>query len=68
MNPEEKANELLSKYTELIGGPKVTIQACALITICEIQKQDYTVGSNLDQSFEILQYWEKVKDQINKFV
>ena len=62
MTPQEKANELYSKYDDLLNkdfsNPIVfdnQIKQCALITVDEISKHCYEV---------MKPFWEEVKQEI----
>jgi hypothetical protein len=66
MTPREKANELYSKYDDLLnkdfGNPIVfdnQLKQCALIAVDEIIKFGNQAGIR-----EPMMYWNKVKEEI----
>jgi hypothetical protein len=66
MTPIEKANELYSKYDDLLnkdfGNPIVfdnQLKQCALIAVDEIEKEIFTYYERFD-------YWINVKHEIEK--
>ena len=71
MTPIEKANELYSKYDDLLnkdfGNPIVfdnQIKQCALIAVDEILEMDLPILE--EDADEFYDYWEQVKKEINK--
>ena len=71
MTPKEKANELYSKYDDLLnkdfGNPIVfdnQIKQCALIAVDEILEMDLPILE--EDADEFYDYWEQVKKEINK--
>jgi hypothetical protein len=71
MTPIEKANELYSKYDDLLnkdfGNPIVfdnQLKQCALIAVDEILEMDLPILE--EDADEFYDYWEQVKKEINK--
>ena len=58
--PKEKANELLDKMTMEIG--KFNAKQCALIAVNEILRIN-----SVDKDLELSDYWEEVKQEIEKY-
>jgi hypothetical protein len=75
MTPEEKANELMSKYVgislsqvdQLVDGIRIRLaKECALIAVDEIDKAidfDWMEIQNLDRQHD---YWQQVREEIEK--
>ena len=71
MTPIEKANELYSKYDDLLnkdfGNPIVfdnQLKQCALIAVDEILEMDLPILE--EDADEFYDYWEQVKKEIEK--
>jgi hypothetical protein len=71
MTPIEKANELYSKYDDLLnkdfGNPIVfdnQLKQCALIAVDKILEMDLPILE--EDADEFYDYWEQVKKEINK--
>ena len=74
MTPKEKAQELVDKFmtidsdSEIFDGFKMKqfyAQRCALITVDEVLNDDWFIP-NLEDSLARKEYWEEVKQEINK--
>jgi hypothetical protein len=71
MTPREKADELYSKYDDLLnkdfGNPIVfdnQLKQCTLIAVDEILEMDLPILE--EDADEFYDYWEQVKKEINK--
>ena len=69
MTPREKADELYSKYDDLLnkdfGNPIVfdnQLKQCALIAVDEILEMDLPIFE--EDADEFYDYWEEVKQEI----
>jgi hypothetical protein len=72
MTPIEKANELYSKYDDLLnkdfGNPIVfdnQLKQCALIAVDEILEMDLPILE--EDADEFYDYWEQVKKEIKNY-
>ena len=74
MTPKEKAQELVDKFmtidsdSEIFDGFKMKqfyAQRCALIAVDEVLNDDWFIP-NLEDSLARKEYWEEVKQEINK--
>ena len=62
MTPQEKAKELIDKFTFEIGN--FNAKQCALIAVDEIL---YMLGGIYDYDYEVLHpYWTEVREEIEK--
>lgn len=78
MEPKEKARELVKKFTLYLGtdavgeeyyASELDAKRCALIAVDEIVEIfEFMVASNLEnhQFMAILNYWDEVKQEIEK--
>lgn len=70
MTPKEKAMELVDIYFVLANGLLTfeQVKQCALIAVDEIIKvfNPENWGLEMDNAFESKEYWEKVKQEIEK--
>ena len=71
MTPKEKANELYSKYDDLLnkdfGNPIVfdnQLKQCAYIAVDEILQHNCFVSTGIKPS--VYNYWQEVKHEIEK--
>jgi hypothetical protein len=66
MNPKEKAKELVEKFDDCLTylESKSKAKQCALISVDEILNIDNIKPYILHK--EIIEYWKKVKQEINK--
>jgi len=64
--PKEKAEELISKFDKLFANSYLNINKnCALICVDEIIKE-HTFIYYKPEYEDIINYWNKVKEEINK--
>lgn len=74
MTPKEKAEELVNKYYQRVADgsePEDNAKQCALIAVDEIlymlENGLYDVnirGDEYDGGFDMVEYWEQVKQEI----
>jgi len=70
MSPKETAEELYNKMLFCFQGniDEYTAKQCALIAVDEIMKECYNWagGENIEYDIKRFQYWEEVKQEIEK--
>lgn len=65
MTPKEKAEELVNKFIET-NGNRFFPKECALIVVDEIINTDMLIDEDTwVEKPSYLEYWEKVKQEIN---
>ena len=72
MTPKEKAGEILMKFQNIeslkdYGGMDFEIaKQCAIITVGEIMNMPELVDVDAYIEYQITNYWQQVKDELNQ--
>lgn len=68
MKPKEKAIELVNKYLQIYDGRVKQAKQCGLIAVDEIMQivDGYEDAISISQQSDELEYWQQVKQEIEK--